>query len=233
MKPYRILLFDADDTLFDFQKAEEQALDKALQMHGFPHDEAIKQDYKKINSELWQAFEKGLIDKEAIKSQRFTRLFQQYQIAYDGTLFNEEYLRYLGEGSDLLPDALAVCARLAEDFDLYLVTNGIAQTQRSRLDRSALKPYIKKMFVSEESGYQKPQKEYFTYVEARIPDFAHDQVLLIGDSLASDMMGGIHAGYDVCWFNPHHKQNEGHLPLTYEIDDLRALFDILYGSEKR
>lgn len=103
MKPYRILLFDADDTLFDFQKAEEQALDKALQMHGFPHDEAIKQDYKKINSELWQAFEKGLIDKEAIKSQRFTRLFQQYQIAYDGTLFNEEYLRYLGEGSDLLP----------------------------------------------------------------------------------------------------------------------------------
>ena len=70
-------------------------------------------------------------------------------------------------------------------------------------------------------------------MEARIPDFAHDQVLLIGDSLASDMTGGIHAGYDVCWFNPHHKQNEEHLPLTYEIDDLRALFDILYGSEKR
>lgn len=224
---YTILLFDADDTLFDFQKAEEKALEETLDAYGLGKNNAATALYHKINKQLWIDFEAGKVSKPVLKVKRFTELFQQMGVAADGRACSNVYIENLSKGNDLLPDALHICRELSKTCRLYLVTNGIAKVQHARFEASELKPYFKDIFVSEESGYQKPQVEYFRYVFDRIPDFEKAQALLIGDSLTSDMQGGWNVGLDTCWYNPNHKENEKRLACTYEIDNLKKILEIV------
>ena len=229
---YTILLFDADDTLFDFQKSEKIALEETLAAYGLGNNKEATNLYHAINKQLWMDFEEGKVSKTVLKVKRFTDLFKQLGMQGDGTACSELYVENLSKGNYLLPDALKLCQELSRECRLYLVTNGIAKVQHARFDASEVKPYFSDIFVSEESGYQKPQVEYFDYVFDRIPDFHKEQALLIGDSLSSDMQGGLNAGVDTCWFNPNHCENSKQLSCTYEIDDLKQIFDIVKGIKE-
>lgn len=229
---YTILLFDADDTLFDFQKSEKIALEETLAVYGLGNNKEATNLYHAINKQLWMDFEEGKVSKAVLKVKRFTDLFKQLGMQADGTECSELYVENLSKGNYLLPDALELCQELSRECRLYLVTNGIAKVQHARFDASEVKPYFSDIFVSEESGYQKPQVEYFDYVFDRIPDFHKEQALLIGDSLSSDMQGGLNAGVDTCWFNPNHCENSKQIPCTYEIDDLKQIFDIVKGIKE-
>lgn len=121
---------------------------------------------------------------------------------------------------------MEVVSALADDFDLYVVTNGVVETQYQRLEDAHLRAYFRDVFVSEELGYRKPQREYFDYCFAHIPENDKKRILIIGDSLSSDMLGGICAGIDTCWYNPDQKVNTKQLALTYEIKDLRDIYKI-------
>src|SRR5690606_32564259 len=112
-------------------------------------------------------------------------------------------------------------------FQLYIVTNGVPETQYKRLKNAKLDHYFKHIFVSVEIGYQKPMKEFFDYVFERIPDVKLEETLIIGDSLSSDIQGGINAGIDTCWFNRNRKQNQSPFKPTYEIHDLKELYSII------
>lgn len=224
---YKTLLFDADDTLFDFQKAERLALEATLDIYGLGKNEEATALYHRINKQLWLDFEEGKVTKAVLQKKRFVGLFEQLHIAADGVACSELYMENLGKGNYLLPDALKLCQELSQCCELYLVTNGIAKVQHARFETSAVKSYLKNVFVSEESGYQKPQVEYFNYVFERIPSFQKAKALLIGDSLSSDMQGGLNAGLDTCWYNPLHMENKKQLACTYEIDDLKKLSEIV------
>lgn len=229
---YTILLFDADDTLLDFKKAEEYALRYTFETYGIPFTEEVRATYKTMNHKLWAAFEAGEISKKQILERRFRNTFAVLGIKGELTGFEEEYQLALGRGGFLISEALEVCQELSKDCRLYILTNGVQATQASRMERSGLLPYISNVFVSETTGYQKPQKEYFDYVFANIPDFDPKKALMIGDSLNSDMRGGQNAGVDVCWYNPAGNPNGVKIALDYEIKNLKELYAIVKGSEE-
>lgn len=227
---YDTILFDIDDTLLDFKKAEKSALRKVFLDHSYPFDEDIERQYNEINSGLWRDFEKGIIEKSIITKTRFQKLFDEIGIDGDGENFNALYLAALSEGHDLMNGAIEICEALSKSCRLYFVTNGISKTQHKRIDASGLRPYFLDTFVSEDTGYQKPMKEYFDYVFDRIPDLNLEKTLIVGDSLSSDIKGGVQAGIDSCWYNPRALENSfSDIKPTYEIKELAELLNIIKG----
>ena len=225
---YEILLFDADNTVLDFDKAEEQALCRAFRDMGLKFCDNTLKVYRKNNVNQWQLFEKGLLTKPQVLVSRFELTFRDLGFPMDiakqtGDLY-EEYLKL---GFFVVPHAEEVLAKLQSTRRLYVVSNGVAEIQNSRMKGSGLEKYFIARFVSETVGYPKPQIEYFDYCFKHIENFAKSKTLIIGDSLTSDIQGGVNAGIDTCWFNPTHAKNNSQLCPAYEIDDLRQLFEII------
>ncbi|MBG9812244.1 HAD family hydrolase [Bacillus endophyticus] len=229
MKAYKTLLFDVDETLLDFKAAEKQALSLLFKEQGFPLTEDVKVRYKEINDRLWQAYESGELARDEVVNTRFSLLLKEYGKEADGTRLQESYKSYLEQGHDLIDGAFSLIEKLSNYYDLYVVTNGISSTQYKRLKDSKLYPFFKDIFVSEDTGFQKPMKEYFNYVFKRIQGHNLAQTLIIGDSLSADIKGGLAAGIDTCWFNRDGKHNKGIVP-TYEIAKLDELYNLLLTS---
>lgn len=227
MKEYKTLLFDVDDTLLDFKAAEKLALRLLFEDQQVPLTEEMEAHYKRINQGLWRSFEEGKIDLEEVLNSRHALLFREYGYEVDGMVMERKYRGYLEEGHEQVLGALELITALHDKYDLYIVTNGVSKTQIKRLHDSGLFPLFKNVFVSEDTGYKKPMKEYFDYVFARIPDFSVEHGLIIGDSLTADIKGGQLAGLDTCWFNPDKKSNDTSIIPTYEIQELDELFRIL------
>ncbi|MGP4947630.1 YjjG family noncanonical pyrimidine nucleotidase [Bacillus sp. MHSD17] len=227
MKKYKTLLFDVDDTLLDFQKAEKSALRMLFEEKGMSLTSEIEAQYKKINKSLWTAFEEGKINRDEVVNTRFSILFKEYGEEVDGILFENNYRSYLEEGNQLMEGALQFINQIQSEYDLYIVTNGISKTQDKRLRNAGLHALFQDIFVSEDTGYQKPMKEYFDYVFERIPNLVPEEGLIIGDSLSADMKGGYVAGIDTCWFNPERKLNDSGIIPTYEVHNFEELYALL------
>ena len=227
-KTYKTILFDADETLLDFSAAQYDALTNLFQMHGHVINDSIRDKYNALNISLWQAYEKGEMSRDEVLNTRFQLLFHQLGYEVDGELYEKEYHLELNKGHQVIPGALQLIEALKNTHNLYIVTNGVADTQYDRLTASGLLPYFKEIFVSEVVGYQKPKIEFFQYVFDRISDFNKEQTIIIGDSLSSDMQGGINAGIDTCWYNPNSLETTLKLPITYEIKDLSQVLNIVY-----
>jgi 2-haloacid dehalogenase len=231
LKKYKTLLFDVDDTLLDFDAAESLALRLLFEEHHFSLTSEIEKKYKNLNKRLWESFEEGKIDRDEVMNTRFSKLFKEYGKEVDGAVLEKGFRNYLEQGHQLINGAFELIPNLQKQYDLYIVTNGDSKTQDRRLRDSGLYPLFKDIFVSEATGFQKPMKEYFDYVFARIPHFAANQALIIGDSLSSDIKGGYLAGIDTCWFNPKMKENNTDIIPTYEIQKLVDLYQILSLKE--
>ncbi|WP_160725796.1 YjjG family noncanonical pyrimidine nucleotidase [Bacillus sp. USDA818B3_A] len=227
MKKYQTLLFDVDDTLLDFAAAEALALNLLFESQKILLTNEIETSYKKINQELWRSFEEGKIGRDEVVNTRFSLLFKELGQIADGVLLEKNYRGFLEEGHQLITGAFELVSALQSHYDLFIVTNGVSKTQDKRLRDSGLHPLFKEIFVSEDTGFQKPMKEFFDYVFERIPNFAPEQALIIGDSLSSDIRGGQLAGLDTCWFNPDGKPDHTGIHPTYEIHDLNELYAIL------
>lgn len=232
MKRYQTLLLDADRTLLDFDTTEKKALRKTFQKYGFPFTPEIESMYLDINKQLWADYEKGLIDRNTVIYKRFGELFAKVGIDGDGVAFEDDYQAELGRGHDLMPYAMEVVTALEKEFDLYIVTNGVVATQYSRLHDAKLDLHFKKIFVSEECGYQKPQKEFFDFCFQHIDNLELSKTLIVGDSLSSDIQGGNNAGIATCWFNPTNMTCATEMRIDHEIYDLRQLYEIVGKDEE-
>jgi len=233
MRKYRTLLFDVDDTLLDFGAAEQASLRMLLESQGIQYSADNHNKYSQINRRLWADFEDGKITRDELFSTRFSLLFNEFGKSVDGIQLEEHYRRGLGEGHQLVAGALELIHALQAEFNLYIVTNGISKTQDKRLKLSGLFSSFQAIFVSEDTGYQKPMKEFFDFVFERIPNINLSETLIIGDSLSADIKGGILAGIDTCWVNLKGIENTTEWKPTYEIRSLEELFDILKVNRKQ
>lgn len=227
---YTWLLFDADGTLFDYHRAESQALSGAFRAFGLPFDERIAALYQEINRQVWVDFEAGRISAEALRVARFERLFQATGAVTDPAEFSRRYLLNLGQSSDLLDGALDLIETLRPRFQLGLITNGLKDVQRARLAGSPLADVFDVLAISEELGVAKPDARFFELVLKQAEQPNRENVLVIGDSLSSDILGGLNAGIDTCWFNPAGLPPDPRIPATYTIRRLADLLSLVDGA---
>ena len=218
---YDWLLFDADDTLFDFGRAEANALKWTLEGSGLPFQPEYIPQYARFNQQVWGEFERGLLTSTELREKRFRLFFEAAGLSADTAAVSQLYLRNLALGTDLHPGAHELVHGLQGRAHLALVTNGLKDVQRPRLERSSLRDCFEQVFISEEIGAAKPAGAFFEAVFNAIGHPPRASVLIIGDSLSSDIKGGLDYGIDTCWFNPLGKTTD--LAVTYQIKELGEL----------
>ncbi len=223
---YPYLLFDADNTLFDFDAAEREAHRQLCEAYGLAFSEKGYQLYHRCNAGLWKEFDQGLCTKEYLLVERFRRYLALTGETADLEALNRAHLRALGENAVLLPGALELCRSLAENHRLYLLTNAVESVQRARFGRSAIAPCFQDVFISEAVGCGKPSRAYFDHVFQAVPGLTEGNCLLIGDSLSSDIQGANNAGLPCCWFNPKGMARPEGLRIDYEVRSLAEVREI-------
>jgi len=226
-KHYTWLWFDADGTLFDFNRAEGIALKQAFQLVNTPFDDAYLEVYRRINQQLWKALEQREITPGALPVRRFELLVDALQLTCSPIQMSTAYLEQLALCGELIDGAYDVLQTLRATCRFAIVTNGLQVVQRSRLAHSRIGDYITELIISEEVGAAKPEPAFFAAAFARMGHPAKSEVLVIGDSLTSDMQGGVNYGLDTCWYNPTREPRSNGLSITYEIAHLRELLEVV------
>lgn len=227
MQEYKWLLLDADGTLFDYDRAEAGALATTFQEMGLKVAPGYAEAYREINGQIWLDFEAGKISAQALRTERFRRLFQAVRAEADPHVFGERYLVNLGDQAHLIAGAEELVRSLYGKVGLVLITNGLEDVQRSRLARSTIASYLTDVVISEVVGAAKPDSRIFDIAFARMNHPHKEEVLIVGDSLTSDIKGGSDYGIDTCWFNPQRLSRSLDVRIRYEIHELSALLDIV------
>ena len=217
------LFLDLDDTILDFHKAERLAIAKTFREFGLEPTDAVLNRYHEINKLHWQRLERGEITRDQVLVGRFQMLFDELGKHADPAQIAQSYEHNLSIGHYYLPGAREAVDALQGHYRLFLASNGTASVQHSRLTSAGLYPCFEQVFVSQDLGFNKPAKEFFDACAARIPGYDAAKAMMVGDSLTSDILGGIHGGMQTCWVNPAHKQAPENIRPDYEIESLSQL----------
>ena len=226
-KKYEWILFDADDTLLDFKLGERRAITATFGAFGLPTDDEVIATYSRINDNLWKMLERGEVTKDRLKVLRFEQFCERYGFDCDGAVLADAYVENLKKQTVLLDGAEDVCRALYGKYKMYIITNGIEAVQTARFGGCAVKEFFEKCYISDALGVAKPKKGFFDAVAADIEGFDKSKALVVGDSLTSDIKGGVEYGIDTCWLNPKGNEVPEGLNITYVIKDIRDILAIL------
>ena len=216
---YKLILFDNDDTLMDFQAGNRNAVNRLLDEFGYFHPDRYDQ-YEAVNKQCWAELEQGKMAQDRLRLERFTRFFARYPVPGDAAQAAERFVTLLGEQSILLPHALDVVRAIAAKLPVVILTNGMTAIQRNRFARSPLTALVADILISEEEGVSKPRPELFLRALDRFGVAPRD-ALMIGDGVGSDIRGANSAGIDACWYNPRGGALPDGVHAEYVITDIR------------
>ena len=222
----KTVFLDLDDTLFDFHRSESEAISLTLLHFGIEPTEAVKKRYSQINRSMWEQLELGNMTREEILVRRFELLFAELGVSLNGMEARHTYEWNLGGSYFYIEGAEELLSELSSKYDLYLMSNGTAAVQDRRIAASGIAKYFKGLFISEKIGYNKPSREFFERCFAKIPDFDRNTAIIIGDSLSSDIQGGINAGIKTCHYNPTGVKKDGPTP-DYTVNTFEELPGLL------
>lgn len=214
---YKFLLFDLDDTLLDFKRAQILAFKKLLEEENIEYSDELFEKYEVINKALWRSFERGEIKNSKVISERFVQFFALFDRSIDGVKMDIRYRTYLAEGNQLFEGIIPMLEKLSKTHKLFIASNGIGVTQHTRLKNNDLYKYFEKVFISEEIGSKKPDKEFFEIIFNELDIQDKSKVLMIGDTLTSDILGANNYGIDSCLVDIHKIENSEIVP-TYKVD---------------
>ncbi|MGX7014260.1 YjjG family noncanonical pyrimidine nucleotidase [Vagococcus silagei] len=233
MTKYKYLIFDLDNTLLDFTLSERFALEKIFTTYGIIYNDETVATYKEINGKLWKKLEEGRIEKSVLLASRFRLFFESQGLEVDGAIADEEYRGFLADRADSILGARALLESVQNlGFCILSGTNGIGKTQRRRLENNSFSKYFDKLFISEELGFEKPDVRFFDYIFNDLQIKDHSEVLMIGDSLSSDILGANRVGIDSVWFNPDRLINDTLIEPTFEVAQLQEITDRVLKARK-
>ena len=221
------LFLDMDDTILDFHKAERIAVSKTFASLGLEPTQEVVDRYHVVNQLHWQMLERGELTREQVVVQRFAALFDELGVDIDAVKCMETYENLLCVGHYFMPGAEEALKALSSKYRLFLASNGTAKVQASRIKSANLAPWFEQIFVSQDIGANKPSPLYYERCFARIPGFEVSRAMMVGDSLTSDMRGGLNMGMHTCWVNPEHRPRNPEIPVEYEIAGLGELPTLL------
>ena len=221
------LFLDLDDTILDFRMAERVAVSRTFEEFGIEPTEQLLQRYHLINKACWEKLERKEWTREQVLVNRFKLVFEEVRVDSNPVLFAQRYGENLAIGHYFLPGAQEAVASLHKKYRLFLASNGTAKVQAGRMTSANLYRFFEKVFVSEELGANKPAPEFFDRAFGSIPDFQREKAMMVGDSLTSDILGGIRAGIKTCWINPGHKKAPADCRPDYEIESITQLEALL------
>ena len=229
MRKYSVVLFDIDDTLLDFPRSEKEALCEAFMLSEVELNEEMITVYQKINYELWKALERGEIERDELMTRRFEDFAKFYGLEIDFLKVANDYLDCLGQKIYFIEGARELLEALYGKIRMYIVTNGLARVQNSRYKLTGFDKIFDGMFISQEVGANKPDNRFFEYVAEHIDRFEKEKTIIVGDSLSSDIAGGINFGIDTCWYSA--KGITPKIQPTYTVDSLDKVLPILLAEE--
>ncbi len=221
------LLIDLDDTILDFHQAEAVAIRKTLLSLGIDCTDHVCDRYSQINKACWEMLERKELTREQLLVQRFAMLLAEIGVPVDPVKCARCYEKNLSIGHYFMPGAFEALERLPKKYRLFLASNGTSSIQQGRLNSAGIKKYFEKIFISQDIGANKPSEEYFLRCFAQISNFDRKKCMIVGDSLTSDILGGIQAGIFTCWVNPEHKTGREDIRADYEIESLSQLEALL------
>lgn len=228
MARYDVILLDADMTLLDFTRSEREALRRTLTKWGLLYDETVQAAYSRINDALWAAFARGEVDQDFLVVERFAALLRLYPGGCAPQDLNHDYELFLGEEAYLLDGAEEFCRALGgAGLTLAIATNGLPAAQRGRYMRTGLDKLIPHLFISIELGAAKPQPAFFDRALEELSVTDRSRVVMVGDSLESDILGANRAGLDSIWYNPGGKKLTGPAVPTWIADSYKGILDIV------
>ena len=222
---YTTLLFDSDDTLLDFHASERRAIFEAFEKAELYFDEEMLSVYSAVNQGLWKALERGELTTDELLVERFRCFFEKYGYSYDPKEFNDLYFHCLADTDFVIDGAIEVLEALKDRYELDIITNGVGYIQTSRLGKSGLRKYFKHLFISGEMGANKPSRRFFDHVLDRVEEKDRSRILVIGDSLTSDIKGAVGCGLDSLYIGSENDITDI-LP-TYRVDNIRQILNIL------
>ena len=217
------VMLDLDDTILDFRKAEHRALSRSLTELGVPHDEQVLSRYSEINKKYWEQLEDGAITREQVLVGRFQELLSELGVEADAARLRDLYEKNLSEGHFFIEGAEDLLKSLQGKYRMFLISNGTATVQEGRLSSAGISHFFERIFISEKLGANKPDKAFFERCFAQIPEFDREHCLVVGDSLTSDIRGGINAGVKTCWFNLRQNPYRKDIVPDYQIKQLSDL----------
>lgn len=223
------LFLDLDDTILDFHKAERIALSKTLRDFGLEPTDHVLNRYHLINKKYWEKLERKEISREEVLVGRFRELFTELGMAVDAPAVMKAYEANLSIGHYFLPGAEESVQSLHKNYRLFLASNGTASVQHSRLTSAGLYPWFEKVFISQDIGHNKPSQEYFDGCFAQIPGFDPNKAMMVGDSLTSDILGGIRSGMKTCWIAPRDAVGREDITPDYRLESITQLEELLHG----
>ena len=222
------LLFDADDTLLDFDAAETNSITKTLEELNILHYDNIVESYKAFNLQCWKEYEKNLLTKEQLGQERFKRLFNKYGIKnLDCKTIGDIYWKYLSQAHEVIDGVHDMLKQIYTKHDLYVITNGVYAIQTSRFNKAGLEPYFKKRYISELMQTRKPDKLFFDLIEKDLGGLDRENTYIIGDSLSSDIQGGINSGIKTIWFNNKKEENNTTITPDYTVYNYAELLELI------
>ena len=225
---YPWILFDADDTLFDFGRSARYAFTRTLVCFEITGRDDYWEVYEYFNKETWLAFERQEITAVELRRIRFERFLDAVGEYRDPMEMNAHYLTELSQTKFLVDGAVALMEELLEKkYRLGLITNGLKEVQRPRIAQAHMAEYFEVIVISDEIGVAKPQPGFFEHAFTEMGQPEKEHVLVVGDSLHSDIQGGLNYGLDTCWFNPKNAANFTTLKPTYQIEKLAELKNFL------
>lgn len=224
---YKVILLDADGTILDFQKTEEVAFKQVLEKYKIEYTPNIFEIYKHINSKLWIDLEKGIIEKNVLKYERFKLFFEAINVVGSGEEAGKHFIEGLKKGNFLLDGAVSLCQKLYAKYKVIILTNGITDVQISRIGKSEISNLYHELVISGEVGFSKPDPRIFEYALQKVGHMDKSSVLMVGDSCSADIIGGINFGIDTCYMNLRDERLPDDVEATYTVTSLKMLEDLL------